>query len=144
MRVAFLLFVFIFTDMKKQNLYLSFIFMIVFIIINAYSVNKYFIYTKVLNDNENVNYSYLNKTVHSGGKGKYYTMQVDFDNQVYDVSLTSQQFSDVENGNYPKLFLTEDNELITNWDLTIVKRFFIISTIGFLISAVSFFVLISR
>lgn len=118
--------------------------MIVFIIINAYSVNKYFIYTKVLNDNENVNYSYLNKTDHSGGKGKYYTMEVDFDNQVYDVSLTSQQFSDVENGNYPKLFLTEDNELITNWDLTIVKRFFIISTIGFLISAVSFFLLISR
>jgi len=118
--------------------------MIFFIIINAYSVNKYFIYTKVLNDNENVNYSYLNKTVHSGGKGKYYTMEVDFDNQVYDVSLTKAQFSDVENGNYPKLFLTEDNELITNWNLIIAKRVIVVTAIGFLISVVSFFVLISR
>lgn len=71
-------------------------------------------------------------------------MEVDFDNQVYDVSLTKAQFSDVENGNYPKLFLTEDNELITNWNLIIAKRVIVVTAIGFLISVVSFFVLISR
>lgn len=130
--------------MKKQNLYLLFIFLIILLVINAFSVNKYFIYTEVLNDNENVSYSYLNKKVYSGGKGKYYTMEVDFDNQVYDVSLTKAQFSDIESGNYPKLFLTEDNELITNWNLIITKRVIVVTAIGFLISVVSFFVLISR
>lgn len=130
--------------MKKQNLYLLFIFLIILLVINAFSVNKYFIYTEVLNDNENVSYSYLNKKVHSGGKGKYYTMEVDFDNQVYDVSLTKAQFSDIESGNFPKLFLTEDNELITNWNLIITKRVIVVTAIGFLISVVSFFVLISR
>ena len=118
--------------------------MVVFLAVNIYSVKKYFIYTEVLNDNVNVNYSILSKKIHSGGKGKYYTMQVDFDNQVYDVSLTSQQFSDVESGNYPKLFHTKDNELISYWNLIIAKRVIVVTAIGFLITVVYFFVLISR
>lgn len=130
--------------MKKQNISLSIVFTVVFIIINVYSVNKYFIYTEVLSDGKNVSYTYLNKMIHSGGKGKYYIMEVDFDNKVYDVSLTRVQFSEVEKGNLPQLFLTKQDELITNWNLILAKRVIVVTAIGFLISVVSFFVLISR
>ena len=130
--------------MKKQNLYLAFFFMVVFLVINIYSVSKYFIYTEVLNDNVNVNYSILSKKIHSGGRGQYFSMQVDSDNKIHNVSLTKAQFTEVEKGNLPKLFLTEDNELITNWNLIIAKRTSVISIIGFLISGITFFYLLLK
>ncbi|WP_177762619.1 hypothetical protein [Flavobacterium sp. I3-2] len=130
--------------MKKQNISLSIVFTVVFIIINVYSVNKYFIYTEVLSDGKNVSYTYLNKTIHSGGKGKYYIMEVEFDNRVYDVSLTEKQLSEIDKRNYPKLFLTKQDGLITDWNLILAKRVIVVTAIGFLISVVSFFVLISR
>jgi len=71
-------------------------------------------------------------------------MEVDFDNKVYDVSLTRVQFSEVEKGNLPQLFLTKQDELITDWNLIIAKRVIVVTAIGFLISIITFFVLISK
>ena len=118
---------------KKSNLYLIFVFIIVLLITNIYSLNKYFIYDKVLNHENNIEYTYLDKTRHSGGKGEHYDMRVNYRGQLYRISITYKIFKEIEEGEFPELFITPQNEVITNWNMTMSIRGIITSGIGLLI-----------
>lgn len=118
---------------NKNNLYLTVFITIILFIINIYSINKYFIYNKVLNEENSIEYVFLDKTKHSGGKGEHYDMRISYLNNVYRVSITYKIFTKIDKGELPKLFITPQNEVITNWNMTIAKRGIIASFIGLFI-----------
>lgn len=101
-------------------------------------------YSDVLDDTKCISYIYLNKKMHTGGKGSYYVMEVDYRGEIYNVSLTERMFNKIDNGFLPKLFHTPDDEIITNWNLIIAKRVLIVSILGFLISSVIFLLLLFK
>ncbi len=118
---------------NKNNLYLIVFFIVILFIINLFSINKYFTYNKVLNEENSIEYVYLDKTKHSGGKGEHYDMRINYLNSVYRVSITYKIFKEIDKGELPKLFITPENEVITNWNMTIAKRGIIASFIGLFI-----------
>lgn len=104
--------------------------MVMMSVIDVYSLNKFFIYKDVLKINHKIEYTYLNKIKNSGGRGEHYNMRIKYIDAVYKISITNKMFDDIDKGILPELFITPQNEVISNWNMILAKRGVFITSLG--------------
>lgn len=110
--------------------YLHPFFIVVLVCLNLYSVNRYFAYDRILNNDNSIRYIYLGKSIHSGGKGEHYDMRIQYRKNVYRVAITRKVYHDLDRGMRPELFITGENEVITGWNRVIAQRGIISTLLG--------------
>lgn len=73
-----------------------------------------YIYEDFKDDKNLVKYAVINSIKHSGGKGDHYSMDILYNNEPYNTSLTSKEYYDLQKEKFPNVYFYK-NELLTNW-----------------------------
>lgn len=108
--------------MYKANKILFIVFKTILLILLSY--NFYYLYTyRNFKENKNsIEYTLLTSTKHSGGKGKHYSMDILYNDGSHHLSLTSQEYRNLNNNEYPAVYFYQD-ELLTDWSYEQHKRY---------------------
>lgn len=122
---------------KKNKLFMIFL-SLVFCFISIYHLNSYYHYINRLNIEDSINYEFVKSTEYAGGRGDYYMMVVRYNNNIYEVNITSKMHKRAKENEFPNLsYSIERDEIISDWSikrsLRIFITFLIISIVNILI-----------
>jgi hypothetical protein len=117
------------TSTRLLKLFLS----ALFTCIICYFLLVYFTCQKELNRNTPIDYTIKEKKEHKG-RGSSYTMSVLYKQKLYEVTITSRTFENVDNDKLPILFYNPTMDIVfEKWKLTQAKRAIGISSIMILL-----------
>lgn len=107
---------------------------IVFFIMHCFF--KYKVFKETLGGNLPIEYNFIEKRRHSGGRGDYFTAKIEYNLKVYSISITDDIYKNIDSGVYPKLFyVTTQDEVISEWSS---KKYWRLTVIGIVGLAVTF------
>lgn len=109
------------------------------LIVAALSYQQYSYAEAAIAQGNHVTYTMVGAKEHSGGRGRYYTMNADLHGVVYEVDISSEMYDDVLAGELPALYYSApQNELYSQWTATMHKRLLWLLMIVFVIGSIIF------
>lgn len=120
---------------------LKIVFRILFLSIATISLWFYLDYKQAIDTQFSIEYKFIEKKANKGGRGTHYEMKVYYANKYYNISLTKQEYTNIDNNQFPTLYFSEKNkDIFSNWELRLTLR---ITLLFFGLFLISWFPLLS-
>lgn len=103
--------------MTKETI-LKTIFGLLFISLSIYFFRDYFDFKSEIVNNKLISYSFIEKKINKGGRGESYDMIFFYNRQKHSISITSTEYYLIEEGKFPKLYLSKkSNSIFSVWSI---------------------------
>lgn len=73
---------------------------------------RYIIFTQIIQTEEPITYRYINSSVHKGGRGEYYQIEIVCKGRRENIDITSKDYNNINKNIYPKLFYSKLNSIV--------------------------------
>jgi hypothetical protein len=125
--------------MKLNNRNFNIIFVItiriIFIVLIFKTYNNYITYRKIIDNSKIIKYEVIKTEIHSGGRATSYSLTINYLSNKYSLNITSRVYKNIQNKIYPDLYYVESKDkVISNWQMKLSKRLFILFIICLVIS----------
>lgn len=123
----------------NRNTLVKWIFRILFFAISAYHTVAYLEYGSVIESDVPIEYTYMNKKIHKGGRGEWYQMTVAYQAKKYDVVITSSIYEQIEENKLPSLYYSSKRDAVFSlWEKKRALRITLLFIAGCLLTFVPF------
>lgn len=80
--------------------------------IAIFLLDRYIIFTQIIQTGEPITYRYIDNSVHRGGRGEYYQIEILCKGRRENIDITSKDYNNINKNIYPKLFYSKSNNIV--------------------------------
>lgn len=113
---------------KKTTQVWLHIMILTFLVFSIYLFLTYLRYSTSKSDSIKIEYTVSVIKENNGGRGSYYTSEIDYNNKAYDISITSSVYDSMLLGFKPVVYYNAHHDIaFTDWDISSRKRGSVVS-----------------